>query len=136
MNLIKEKGVPLALSALEAVKGAGRSIGGKFGASHKSNDRLAVFQNMFKALEERIERLEKDLTSFKCVAPAVKIEKARPAKKAAAKADTDRPCQYAGCTNKHMALGLCKNHYYQFKRGSLVKTDKGYEKIGGKKGKK
>ncbi|MBI5525454.1 MAG: hypothetical protein HY897_03900 [Deltaproteobacteria bacterium] len=53
---------------------------------------------------------------------------ARPKKRRGRKKAAKAPeCSFPGCGNRHMAKGLCKNHYYQLKRGSIVKTATGYE---------
>jgi len=81
-------------------------------------------------IKDRLARIEGDLGATRRTVVTTAMAAPAQVAKAAGKAvsDAGRACEVAGCKAKHMARGLCKNHYYQFKRGSLVKSAGGYEK--------
>jgi hypothetical protein len=120
---VKEKAMPLIFSAIQAVSDAKRVVESRIQAMLQ--EALKKYESELDEIKSRLSRIESALTSAPAVPPARKAGRPRKAAKAAAH-NGAAGCSMAGCGNKHMARGLCKNHYYQFKRGTIVKTPDGY----------
>ena len=126
MSTFNEKAGTFILTAVQAVNDVKKMVEERVKALVK--DAMAGYDAELSAIRERLDILEKKVRpAAEKPAPAAretapKTRNVRPRKKVAPK-----PCAVLGCKKASISKGLCKNHYYQLKRGTIVKNADGYE---------
>jgi len=127
-KLFNEKALPLLLTAVQAVSDVKKTLDNKIQGLVKET--LNKYDSELQEVKSRLAKIEGGIENI--ISPVQK-KKAPVARKprASKKSDSARGCSMPGCQNKHMARGLCKNHYYQFKRGTIVKTAEGFSSAKG-----
>ena len=126
MSSFNEKAGTFILTAVQVANDVKRVVEERVKAVIK--DSMAGYDAELASLRERVETLEKVVLHRETPAtgrPSAP-KKAKAAKKTAAAKPALSPCAMPDCGKASISKGLCKNHYYQFRRGSIVRTDDGY----------
>ena len=118
-----EKAGTFILTAVQAVNDVKRIVEERVKALMK--EAMTPYDAELSHIRERLDALEKAVQPPAKPAPAKAAAAPRKAKKAPAKKAAPA-CAMPGCGKKSISKGLCKNHYYQFKRGSIVMDGAGY----------
>jgi hypothetical protein len=126
MGVINEKAMPFIMTAIQAVTEVKKGLEARVQSMIK--EAMSRYDSEFSEMKSRLSRLEGMLDGWRGE-PAEKPARSKKARKRK-NAGGSATCTFPGCTAKHMAKGLCKNHYYKFKRGTVVKTEGGYAAAG------
>ena len=123
MSSFNEKAGTFILTAIQAANDVKRIVEERVKAVIKES--MVSYDAELSSIRERVDALEK-IVLTRARSTVEHAAPPRKAKKAPAKKPDAAPCAIEGCTKASISRGLCKNHYYQFKRGTVVKTDASY----------